>query len=133
MLDSNDETFIISVTFLISSNLSIDVYVSYKIQIALLIIDEASTIVSFEYVYFANIFSLDFVAKLLNHFRIKNYPIDLVQGQQLPDEPIYSPKLVELETLKTYIKTNLANSFIRPFKSPVTTPIFLAQKLNNSS
>ena len=37
---------------------------------------------------------------------------------------IYSLGPIELKTLKTYIKTNLANSFIRLFKSSTGVPIF---------
>ena len=37
---------------------------------------------------------------------------------------------MELETLKAYIKTNLANSFIRPSKSPADAPILFDQKLD---
>ena len=33
-----------------------------------------------------------------------------------PFELIYRLKLVKLETLKAYIKINLANGFIQPFK-----------------
>ena len=35
---------------------------------------------------------------------------------------------MELETVKAYIETNLANRFIRPFKSPVCAPILFDQK-----
>ena len=39
---------------------------------------------------------------------------------------------MELETLKTYIETNLANGFIRPSKSPVGAPILFDKKLDES-
>ena len=39
---------------------------------------------------------------------------------------------MELETLKTYIKTNLANGFIRPSKSPTRAPIFFNWKPDES-
>ena len=39
---------------------------------------------------------------------------------------------MELETLKTYIKTNLANGFIRPFKSPAGAPILFNKKPDRS-
>ena len=45
---------------------------------------------------------------------------------------IYSPEFVELETLKTYIKTNLANSFILPFEFFVKSFILFIKKLDNS-
>ena len=37
-----------------------------------------------------------------------------------------------LKTLKAYIKTNLANGFIRSSKSPTGAPILFDQKSNNS-
>ena len=37
---------------------------------------------------------------------------------------------MELETLKAYIETNLANEFIRSLKSPVEAPILFDQKSN---
>ena len=39
---------------------------------------------------------------------------------------------VELETLKAYIETNLANRFIRPSKCPAGAPIFFNRKLDGS-
>lgn len=40
--------------------------------------------------------------------------------------------LVELETLKTYIKTHLETEFIQSFKSLSSTPIFFDQKPDGS-
>ena len=48
--------------------------------------------------------------------------------KQPPYGPIYSLGSVELETLKTYIETNLANGFIRLSKSPADTPILFVCK-----
>ena len=45
---------------------------------------------------------------------------------------IYSLGLVELETLKTYIETNLANGFIRLFKSPAGASILFDRKPDRS-
>ncbi len=39
---------------------------------------------------------------------------------------------MELETLKTYIKNNLASGFIRPSKSPARVPILFDKKLSGS-
>ena len=49
---------------------------------------------------------------------MKKYIINLEEDKQLLFDPIYSLELIELETLKIYIKTNLVNSFIWPSKSP---------------
>lgn len=58
--------------------------------------------------------------------------MELEEGKQLPYGPIYSLEPVELERLKVYIKTNLANSFIRPFKSPVEASILFDHKPSKS-
>lgn len=58
--------------------------------------------------------------------------MNLIKDQQLSYRPIDALKLMELETLKTYIETNLANSFIRPFKFFIDAPIFFIQKHNVS-
>ena len=58
--------------------------------------------------------------------------IKLEEGKQPPFRPIYSLGPVELETLKTYIKTNLANGFIRPFKSPAEVLILFNRKPDGS-
>ncbi len=42
----------------------------------------------------------------------------------------YSLGQVELEILKIYIKNNLVNKFIRPFKSFVRASIFFNKKLD---
>ena len=44
--------------------------------------------------------------------------MELQKSEQPLYELIYSLNLVELKTLKTYIKTNLANNFIWLLKSP---------------
>ena len=45
---------------------------------------------------------------------------------------IYSLELVELEILKTYIKINLVNNFIRLSKFLAKIPNFFNQKLDRS-
>ena len=51
---------------------------------------------------------------------------------QPPYGPFYSLGPVELETLKTYIETNLANGFIRSFKSPAKAPFLFDKKPDDS-
>ena len=116
------------VTFLDSILLNADVHPFYRPQISGLIAKKASTKIHDKYVNFADVFSLDLASKLRKHTGINNYAIKLVDGQQPPYERIYSLELVELEILKIYIETNLANRFIKPSKSPANTPIFFDQK-----
>lgn len=63
---------------------------------------------------------------------INTYAINLKKGRQSPYRSIYSLKLLELETVKIYIKINLANSFIRFSKSPASALILFDKKLNKS-
>ena len=50
--------------------------------------------------------------KLSKNTRMNEYAIKLIDKKQLSYEPIYAFSLVELETLKTYIKTYLKTGFI---------------------
>ena len=59
---------------------------------------------------------------------MNEHAIKLEEGKQLLFGPIYSLGPIELETLKTYIETNLANGFIRPFKSPTEALILFDRK-----
>ena len=85
-----------------------------------------------EYANYTNVFSPNSAAEFPEHTGINNHPIDLIDDKQPPYGPIYSLRPVELETLKTYIKTNLANGFIRPSKSPAGAPILFIRKRDGS-
>ena len=63
---------------------------------------------------------------------MNEYSIKLEEGKQSIFGPIYSLDLVELETLKIYMKTNLANGFIWPFKSPAGASILFDRKPDRS-
>ena len=102
-------------------------------QIAHLKADEAFTKVPSKYADFADVFSSKLATKLLEHTRINDYVIELMDDWQPPYSLIYSLGPVELETLKAYIKNNLANGFIRPFKSPAGVLMLFDKKLNSSS
>ncbi len=70
--------------------------------------------------------------ELSEHTGINNHAIKLVDNLQFPYGPLYSLSPVELEIWKAYIKNNLANSFIKPSKSPAGAPILFDKKPNNS-
>ena len=94
------------------SPLELNVHPFRRAQVSGLIAEEAFTKVFAQYSDFANIFSPDLVTKLPKHIGINDHAIKLVKScQQPPYGPIYSLKLVELEILNAYIKTNLANGF----------------------
>ena len=49
--------------------------------------------------------------ELLNYLHINEQVMDLEKSKQILFRLIYILGLIELETLKTYIKINLANEF----------------------
>ena len=95
------------VTFL---TLKMSIYSAWKAQIALLIAKKITVLD--EYADFAGFFLKKLAKILFERIGINKHAIKLVDDKQPLYGPIYSLGLVELETLKIYIKTNLANSFI---------------------
>ena len=129
VLDPEHETYVVYVASLSFTPLaSLNIHPSRRPQISGLITKEAPTNVSVEYSDFADVFSSDLASKLPKHTGINNHAIDLVDCQQPPYRPIYSLGAVELETLKAYIETNLANGFIRPSKHPAGALILFERK-----
>ena len=105
---------------------------SKRAQIAHLKADEAPTKVPSKYAGFIDVFLPKLAAKLLEHTEINDYTIKLVDDWQPPYGPIYSLGPMELEILKAYIKNNLTNGFIRPFKSLAGALIFFDKKSNSN-
>ena len=97
-----------------------------------MIAEKAPIKVPAKYSDFTDVFSPDLTSKLPEHIEINNHAIELVGSQQPPYGRIYSLGPVELETLKAYIDTNLANGFIRLSKSPAVAPILSDRKSNGS-
>ena len=130
-LNLEHKTYVVYIAS-ISSNvlpnsLLLNIHSFQRPQISGLIVKEVLTKVPAKYSDFVNIFSLNLASELPEYTGINDYTIKLVDSQQLPYGPIYSLELVELETLKAYIKTNLANGFIRPSKS-LTNALILFDK-----
>ena len=101
-------------------------------QVGALLFDKASTEVPAEYSNYNDVFLVENTAELLKNTGMNEHAIKLKEGKQPPFGPIYSLGPVELEMLKTYIKTNLANGFIRPSKSPTGTSILFNWKPDES-
>ena len=78
-------------------------------------LDIKKEMISAKYLNYTNVFSQDFVGELSEHSNINDNPIYLIDDKKPLYSLIYSLGSLELETLKTYIETNLANTFIRPF------------------
>ena len=109
---------------------SISIHLARKAQIALLIAKKVK--IPINYLDFSDVFSEEKVLVLPEITDLNQHAIELQEGQQPPYGPIYSLGPIELETLKTYIKTNLANDFIWPSKSPAGAPIFFVRKPDGS-
>lgn len=82
----------------------------FSIQITLLVAKKVT--VPARFLDFVDIFSKKLTAEFSKHFDINKYLINLEPNTQPPYSLIYSLQLIEFETLKVYIKTNLANTFI---------------------
>ncbi len=130
-IDPEHEAFVVHVVAL-SVDLVDKVHPSRRTQIAHLKADEAPTEVQSEYADFADVFLLKLAVELLEHTGINNHAMELVNNWQPLYGPIYSLRLMELEILETYIKNNLASSFIRPSKSPAGAPILFDKKPDGS-
>ena len=107
-----------------------NVLLFWQAQIASLDVEKIT--IPAEYLDYTNVLSPDSAAELPKHTGINNHLINLIDDKQLPYGPIYSLRLVELEMLKTYIKTNLANGFIRPSKSSTGASILFIHKKDGS-
>lgn len=75
-----------------------------------------------------NIFLAKNIAELLKNIKINDYTIKLEEDNQQFFCLFYSLELVELKIFKTYIKINIDNNFINPFKSPAKTFILFNWK-----
>ena len=131
-LDANSETFMMHVAALDIKGINITVYSFRTAQIGLLKANKAPTTILTKYSDYTDIFLSKLAAKLSKYTSINNHAIELEDSKWPSYGPIYSLRPVKLETLKAYIKTNLANSFIRPSKSPAGAPIFFDCNPNGS-
>ena len=93
--------------------------------------DKAPTKVLSEYADYTDVFSFDLIRELRKNTNINKHAIELQDSKQPLYRPIYSLELMELKTLKTYIKIHLKIGLIWPFKSPAGASI-LCEKLDES-
>ena len=138
VLDADIETFVVHVAIQEHKEMIIDLARKAQInaqsgaKVGTLIFDKAPTEVPAKYSDYSDIFSAKNAAGLLKHTKMNDYAIKLEKGKQLLFGPIYSLGPVELETLKIYIKTNLANGFFRPSKSSIGASILFDKKPDRS-
>ena len=137
-LDADSETFVVHVAIREREEMAMNpdrkaqIEAQSGAQVGALLFDEAPTEVPAEYSDYSDVFSAENAAELPENTGMNEHAIELEEGKQPPFGPIYSLGPVELETLKTYIETNLANGFIRPSKSPVGAPILFDRKPDGS-
>ena len=101
-------------------------------QVGALLFNKALNLVPAEYSDYSNISLAENAVEHSENIGMNKHAIELEKGKQPPFSPIYSLGQVEWETLKTYIETNLANGFIRLFKSPAGAPILFDKKPDGS-
>lgn len=127
VLNDDDKTFVVHMTaFSVGSN----IYLFQYTQIVLLNIKQA--INPTKYLNYSNVFSSDSATELHKYIGINDHSINLIDNKQLSYYLVYSLRLMELETLRTYIKINLANGFIKPSKLLTSAPIIFFHKKDDS-
>ena len=127
MLNDNIETFVMHISFLKSR---ITIYLARKAWMALLLAKK--TIDLAKYSNFAEVFLKESANVVLEQTGVNEHAIELKKGKQPPYRPIYSLGPFKLKTLKTYIETNFANSFIWTSKSLASALILFVNKRNSS-
>ena len=129
-LDVDNETFLVHEAIREREELPVDS--KKQAQTRATLFNEALTEVPAEYSDYSKIFSAENSAELPENIEMNEHAIKLEKGKQPPFSPIYSLELIELKTLKTYIKTNLVNGFIRPSKSSAGVSILFDRKPDRS-
>ena len=134
VLDANNEIFVVYVAIREQEKIPVhsEKQAQIEAQVGALLFNEAPTEIPAEYSDYSNIFLAEYATELLENTEMNEHAIKLEEGKQLSFELIYSLELIELDTLKTYIETNLAISFIRPSKSLAGTLILFDKKPDRS-
>ena len=128
-MNENIEAFIVHISSL-SLRLWMTIHPIRKAEIALLL-DKKVTVLA-KYFNFADVFLEESTNVLLKQNGVNKYITKLKQGKQSLYRLIYSLRPVKFKIVKTYIKINLANGFIKASKLPADAPILFVCKLNGS-
>ena len=118
-LDDNIKVFVVQFSFLSLKS----IYLDGAAQIVSLVTEKV--IILNNYSDFANVSWEKQALVLSEQTKFNQHGIKLQDDKQPLYRPIYSLGLAELETLKTYIKTNLANCFIQFSSQPLVPSFFL--------
>lgn len=134
VLGENCEIFVIHVATseAMPNHLSRASLVQDEPTLAALKWDKTSTKIPAKYADYVNVFSSNRAMKLPKNISIYKPTIKLVKAKQLFFCPLYAFILIELETLKTHIKTHLKTGFIRTFRSSASTLILFDKKSDGS-
>ena len=106
-LDKNGETFVMHV---VSLNLAPGIHPDREAQIVFLLTKKVKILD--KYLDFTDVFLEKKALVIPEHTELNEHAIDQEYGQQPPYGPIHILSLVELKTIKTYIKTPLKTGFI---------------------
>ena len=104
------------------------VHFKKQTQVGVLLLDKVCTEVSTKYSDNSNVFLAENAIKLPENIEINEHIIQLKKSKQLLFDAIHSLRPIELEILKIYIETNVANGFIQLFKSPTRAFILFDKK-----
>ena len=126
-MEENIEAYVMKISSLESK---MRIYPAKKTPLALLITEKVTVIA--KNLDFTDVFLEKSANVLLEQTKANKHTIELEKGKQLPYELIYNLGPVELETLKTFIKTNPTNGFIQALNSPAGALIQFVCKFNNS-
>ena len=126
-LYENVEAFMVHVSSFESGTIK---HPARKAQLALLLVKKVN--IPTKYSDFADVFSEKSANLLTEQIEANEHAIKLEEGKEPPYGPIYSLRPIDLNILKTYINTNLANGFIRLLKSSAGAPILFVHKLDSS-
>ena len=129
-INKDSETFVVHMTSIMNT---MSIHPARAAQIAALQADKALTEVPTEYSDYVNVFSPNLAMELPENMGMNEHAIELIDGKQPSYGPIYAFSLVELETLKAYIKTHLKTGFLQPFKSLAGAPILFNKSLTAAS
>ncbi len=108
------------------------IHPSWAAQIAVLQWDKAPIEISAEYSNYGDVFSSDLSMELSENTGMNEHAIELIDGKQPSYGLIYTISPLELETLKTYIKTDLKTGIIQPSKASVRASILFDKKPDGS-
>lgn len=111
-MNENSETFIIYVFTLKALKQAMSIYYFWIFLLTILQKDKTPTEIPTECANFADDFSTNLDIELFKNTGINKHVIKLVRGKQPSFGLIYNLSPVELEMLKTYIKTYLKTGFI---------------------